>query len=221
MYIQITTKCNMKCAHCCFFCTEEGKNMHPSTFRDALAFTENFSDSVSIGGGEPTLHPQFWRFVSLALGRMEYVWLATNGSNTEISLTLAGMARKGILSCALSQDEYHDPIDPAVIQAFRKDICKEKDLREIRTVSERLIDVGRAKENQLGGIEDDCACGTRFITPTGAIRFCGCEDSAHIGCVQQQVTDNIRRWMDLEADCIQEARRKNLVTKRNGVWEIL
>ena len=79
MYIQITTRCNMECEHCCMSATAKGEDMSIGTFKNALEYDEY----ITIGGGEPTLHPKFWEMMGLALGFGEYVWLATNGSITK------------------------------------------------------------------------------------------------------------------------------------------
>ena len=120
MYLKITSRCNMSCAHCCGNCTAKGVDMSQKTFDAAINLAENYSETISIGGGEPTLHPRFWQFLGQCLGTFDSVWLATNGSKTKTALQLANMAKKGILGVALSQDTYHDPIDPTVIQAFTK-----------------------------------------------------------------------------------------------------
>jgi len=100
MYIQITTRCNMHCAHCGMSCTAQGEDMSLQTFRQALEYSE---DTVAIGGGEPTIHPLFWQKM------------------TETALALAGLAKRGIIGCDLSQDDYHEPVDPRVVEAFTVD----------------------------------------------------------------------------------------------------
>lgn len=91
MYIQITTKCNMECAHCAFSCTMRGRHMEWDTFMGAVAFMKQWDDTVSIGGGEPTLHPQFFDILKACLGDFDYVWMATNGSQTDTMLRLANI----------------------------------------------------------------------------------------------------------------------------------
>ena len=190
MYIQITTRCNMFCEHCCMDATAAGEDMNIETFKKALVYDEY----VAIGGGEPTLHPKFWEFIGLALGFGEHVWLATNGSQTQTSLALARMAKRGVIGCALSQDAYHDVIDYEVVQAFTKDKDKSytrnwdnsisNDNREIRDVTAKEINGGRCDF----GREDDCVCPGLICEPNGNIRACGCDDSPNLGDIN---TDNI------------------------------
>lgn len=190
MYIQITSKCNFSCLHCAFACGPNGKHMSKRVFEAALAFGD---DGISLGGGEPTLHPHFWEFLALALGSAEYVWLATNGSQTKIALVLAKMARKGVIGCALSQDEYHDPIDPSVVAAFTKKKSDNPydnpnrpigdDLREIRTVTKHPQNLAPFRDPEDGGDPSRCACSDIFVTPSGKIRYCGCRNAPVIGDV--------------------------------------
>jgi len=91
MYLQITTRCNMSCAHCCFSCTTQGEDMSIETFKNCLEFDNEY---IILGGGEPTIHPLFWQLLGLSISSGE-VWLATNGKETSIALALAKMAKKG------------------------------------------------------------------------------------------------------------------------------
>ena len=90
MYLQISTKCNFHCLHCCYSCTMRGKHGDLNTIAAAIAFArEQGDESISIGGGEPTLHPDFFAILSLCLANFDYVWMATNGSQTESMFRLA------------------------------------------------------------------------------------------------------------------------------------
>jgi len=91
MYLQITTKCNMKCPHCCYSCSTRGKHADWATIVDAVAFTREYDENISIGGGEPTLHPRFFDILKLCLEDFDYVWMATNGSQTDTMLRLSNI----------------------------------------------------------------------------------------------------------------------------------
>jgi MoaA/NifB/PqqE/SkfB family radical SAM enzyme len=172
MYIQISTKCNMTCEHCGMNCTNEGEDMTFKTFKAALAMS---CDSITIGGGEPTMHPQFEKFLLHAISHCDYVHLITNGKITETALMLAGLHDPNndhqVLTVELSQDEYHDRINPEVIIAFEG---------RIRDTSQHLINAGRCD----WGEDDVCICdGSAFIKPDGKAYQCGCDDSPCIGDV--------------------------------------
>lgn len=173
----------MHCSHCGMNCTDKGEDMTIETFRNALKYN---NESVTIGGGEPTIHPLFTQMLFEAIGNSDYVWMATNGSQTEIALTLAKMAKKGVLGVALSQDRYHGPIDISVIDAFTKpqhQFCDDSpDGREIRDVTDKEIKVGRCKDGR-----DGCICEDLIVRPDGTIRACGCENAPSFGNVNAKV----------------------------------
>ena len=169
----------MSCAHCGMGATKKGTFMSIETFRNAL---KHDNSCIVIGGGEPTLHPLFWQIVMEAISNSEEgVWMATNGSQTDISLTLASLAKKGVLGVTLSLDDFHDPIDEKVIKAFVEPVLSydlDKDRREIRNVSGNLIKAGRCKEGKEG-----CICEDIIVKPSGDVRLCGCKNSPFIGNV--------------------------------------
>ena len=183
----LTTRCNMSCEHCCSNCTAEGQDMSYETWVKALAFVLDWGgEAISLGGGEPTLHPLFWQILGESIANIDYVWLATNGSITNTAMALAKMAQKGVIGCDLSQDEYHDPIDPAVVKAFTKKRRSEgyyisevnDDCREIRNVTGNERRGGRCD----WGIEA-CVCPDIIIMPDGTLKACGCSDAPTFGTV--------------------------------------
>jgi MoaA/NifB/PqqE/SkfB family radical SAM enzyme len=59
---------------------------------DAISFATEYSDeTIAIGGGEPTLHPDFFDIIKKALWNFDYVWMATNGSQTDKMHRLANI----------------------------------------------------------------------------------------------------------------------------------
>jgi MoaA/NifB/PqqE/SkfB family radical SAM enzyme len=152
------------------------------TFKAALA---NDDESVCLGGGEPTLHPEFWKFMGYALGRCDNIWLATNGKLKEDAIALARMAKRGIIACALSQDDWHEDISPDVVLAFtqgkkpRGCFDDSTDYREIRTVTS-ISASGRAAK---WGDKSVCCCEEYFVEPSGTVRQCGCKGSTILGNV--------------------------------------
>jgi MoaA/NifB/PqqE/SkfB family radical SAM enzyme len=111
MYLQITTKCNMKCSHCCYSCSTRGKHGEYNTIVDAVAFSRDYTDSISIGGGEPTIHPRFFDILKICLEDFDYVWMATNGSRTDVMWRLANIINQedylsfdGICKCETEEE---------------------------------------------------------------------------------------------------------------------
>lgn len=217
MYIQITTRCNMTCAHCCYSCTKQGEDMDKATFRAALAlYGEEVSFSLAIGGGEPTLHKQFmpWLFEAICAQTMSFheempVFVATNGTNTKVALALAGLASKGVIYGCLSLTEWHRDQNvvptPEVIKAFRIEHIPtteryyNEDLREIRGEEHyEPYAVGRATDitDKTG-----CCCDDLVVAPDGSIFACGCKleqfGSVHAPMIPQE-------YFERDEKCSQE-----------------
>jgi len=193
MYVQITTRCNMKCDHCCFSC-EPGKGEDMSREVWEAVLTEAAGRYITIGGGEPTLHPDFERMLLEALAVAESVCIITNGKAKKRALMLAKLGKAGVVETQLSQDEYHEPIDPEVVEAFEAmgtyDYMGErKGIRNTTSDGRMPGAVGRALETVFEGYEEDelpefsCMCETHQVKPNGDIHQCGCPDSPKIGDV--------------------------------------
>lgn len=165
--------------------------MSPETFTKAIEMVPG--DYVSIGGGEPTIHPLFWQFLGQALGTCEGVWLATNGKETRTALALAGLAKGSeMLSVALSQDQWHENINPIVVDAFRK---AGLELRNVGRNGQEPFAVGRGKNiSERKG----CVCEDHIILPNGDIRACGCPRSPIIGDVFSGISDKYRDIIESE-----------------------
>lgn len=183
MYIQITTRCNMTCEHCGFACTDVGEDMTRETFKNALMWT---TDIMTIGGGEPTIHPLFWDLMGLSLGTCDEVGMVTNGKETDTALALAGLARRGVIFCDLSQDCFHDEIDYKVVEAFQTskgpNYTARNDGRSIRDTSAYLVEAGRCTDGREG-----CICEGLFCAPNGNVKACGCMDAPIFGNVNSEV----------------------------------
>lgn len=200
MYLKLTTRCNMRCAHCCMSAQHikgpvplsrvKQTNKHYMTLEVFIAALELEGEGgrFCLGGGEPTIHPLFWQFLGLAMSYAgnEKIWLATNGKEEHTALVLARMAKAGIIACDLSLDKWHSEITPAVKQAFIKDPPKRiGDLRSIRTVT-TPFPVGRAKKEVAAmhlADHSSCHCPEITVNPDGTIRQCGCSSSPVIGDV--------------------------------------
>ena len=186
----------MLCAHCCFACTAKGTDMAEETFKQAITLACEHESSITIGGGEPTLHPLFQNFLMHAVWELASqsnsqggpaVFLVTNGTNESASVTLAHLAERGVIGCRLSQDQYHDQslVTDRVRAAFRKpkrdyhtpsNFRDEYDCRDVETPLERfqVQQMGRGKSWGGKSMKDGC-CGGLFCTPRGNLYACECK----------------------------------------------
>ena len=170
--------------------------MTQDTFTKALQMAVDNDSHICIGGGEPTLHPLFKDFLMQAVWALSSqacsngspsVHMVTNGSNTEIALHLADLAHRGVISCNLSQDRYHDPIAPEVVRAFTKPVKfndfggqmqgDDHDCRGINKEAHFIQRMGRAKTWGTRPKEEGC-CGGIFVNPKGVIYPCECRQKS-------------------------------------------
>ena len=189
MYVQITDKCNMVCEHCGFSCSPlNSQFMKPLIFNKALK--SPFCDEyLTIGGGEPTLHPLFWDFVGMAMTEpsIDNITVITNGSMEEDTLKLLKLSqsRGELLSVSVSLDEFHDDtMVSGEVSKFVYEYEKRNFNPYIRSVN-KIIPQGRGKNVAGYDFVDDCICPDLFITPKGDIKFCGCEDSPIICNIEE------------------------------------
>jgi len=199
----------MTCEHCCFACESKGDIMTLKTAERALKLFANYESRCTIGGGEPTLHPQFFELLGLALSYNAYnfddvkVLVVTNGKVKERALRLGKMGRADILHVELSQTDFHDPISDEVLDFYSKRIGS-TGIRRIE--GDRVIATGRASD--WGPIKG-CACNTPRVTPTGNIHFCGCLEAPVLGNINDKnaediISDILNKYIDYEADCFKD-----------------
>jgi len=186
LYLQLTEKCNMSCAHCCFAATGKGTFMTESVFNKSLDIAKSYGGGITMGGGEPTLHPKILDWVmDAALATLDasmeqecpVVLVVTNGKKTETALKLAKLGHLGVICAELSQDPWHDEIDEKVVSEFTR-YNKHRWERKrgnsgIRNVEGGIKGQGRALENGLGDVSG-CACEALFVKPNGDFYPCGC-----------------------------------------------
>lgn len=205
MYLQITTKCQMSCEHCCFDCGPDGEHMSLGVFRAALKVCDNFGSSIFLGGGEPTLHPHFDTILLESIAATdisipgEQIGIITNGGIKKKALLLANLTKREVIRGSLSQDQYHDPIDPEVVAAWKSIPTNKSSIRDTTSGGLRSpLPHGRARKlleiEKINGIlmrdnepyimgEEDCACAEWIVKPDGRIYQCGCEEAPQIGHV--------------------------------------
>lgn len=168
------------------------------TFITALDRAVALGELVTIGGGEPTCHPEFFDYLDKAMdyferGRIELPPLVvTNGKLVSKVRKLLEYVEDGRpVSVELSQDEYHDPIRQEIVDAFTRHQTQRTINRYassgsadgrgagIRTVSV-IRPVGRAAEAARGILTStephmQCCCEDPLVSPEGLVYSCGCK----------------------------------------------
>lgn len=163
--------------------------MSLATFRKALRFAQDFDchteGTITLGGGEPTLHRHFEVILLETMAVAKSVHVITNGKIRRRALLLFGLAEKGRIEAELSVDEFHESIDHETVELFEKIGA----IRDITKGGTRYpIAVGRAQE--IFGDDEpdkDCCCDGWIVKPSGKIVQCGCPDSPVIGDVKNGI----------------------------------
>lgn len=161
--------------------------MSQEVFDKALEIAANYGNDITIGGGEPTLHPQILNWtMQAALASIDTsmdmdgpaVLVVTNGKKKDVAIKLAKMAHLGMIQCDLSQDPWHDSVSPEVVKEFTRYGVKGtgRSYAGIRDVSSGVKKKGRAIENGLWR-QKGCCCNTMFIAPNGDFYQCGCKET--------------------------------------------
>lgn len=166
--------------------------MSLETYVEVMHIAKNFGEYITLGGGEPTLHRDFKRILNSTISNNVPVHVITNGKNKGSALWLVDrydeIDDKNILGIELSQDEYHEAIDPYTVRLY-----KSREL--IRTVHPKnIIGIGSAIKNNLSVDNSRCMCETLFVKPSGDIHWCGCANSPKLGNVHDK---NINSVIDM------------------------
>ena len=117
MLIEITQSCNLTCPTC-----YAGSSPHNKTFMSVENFTETIdkligqgkgdADLIQLSGGEPTIHPEFFKLVEIALEKgINQVYINTNGirlAKAEFAERLASYGEK--VSVYLQFDGFREEI---------------------------------------------------------------------------------------------------------------
>ena len=102
--IEITTRCNLRCAYCArTLFGRQGTDMPKGMFRSLLGLLPHAYRITLVGLGEPLLHPQVVDFIAEASARGRRVALVTNGMLLEGPLSRE-LLRAGLNSIAFSID---------------------------------------------------------------------------------------------------------------------
>lgn len=198
MYLQITTKCNFTCDHCLFsHGFNRGSHGDYYVIEEAMRFIRDYEgdEHLTIGGGEPTNHPDFFKILRFATKTFYGTWMATNGSNTAAMLRLASILdgeyelefdQEGDdfyerpdtivldehhrLTVMLSQDEFHSSIDKRILE-----IWEDREERNSRTRADQIAIFGINRLNRITNVGRAKKNGIGWSSFDGQ-RECVCSD---------------------------------------------
>ena len=112
--IEITKKCNLRCAHCYLSAGDAAdEELTTEEIKDLIKSAKELgARSVSIGGGEPLMRPDYITIIKYALFQDLMVALGTNGTliDEEIAETLSKLPIKIQISFDGANKETHDSI---------------------------------------------------------------------------------------------------------------
>lgn len=167
------------------------------TFRKALKIARDYGESITIGGGEPTLVENFEAMMYMAIAANDSgggVFIATNGTHTERALALAKF-NDNVIMARLSGDNFHNlkKVNKKVVEIYRK---QGKMWCDGPRKADTLVAAGRAKG--ISGARKGCPCEDLIIEPNGAVKQCGCDNAPILGNV------NTRWRMPDERCCVNE-----------------
>ena len=215
--------------------------MDERTFVRTLDLCVEYGQAPYIGGGEPTVHPQFWQFLGLMLGRahefeMDMVGMHTNGKRTADALALAALARRGLMGVTLSTDSYHEFIDQSVVEAFTKKAragrwddswgVEKRDPHDLRGTADgadrSVVAQGRGK--RIAGAKTNyCVCEDVQVDPAGVIWACGCKRTQFGTVWDPHLPDNafeMACWERKRADEEREDKLKADASEPRAVVEV-
>ena len=177
----------MRCPHCCFNCTEKGDDID---YKKVLKIAEHNVRIATVGGGEPTLHPQFRKIVEGFIELRLVIGVVTNGSNAKETRWLIKKAEENKLIVALSWDQYHDAslVDPKIKRFFLENYGtgsqSKIQLKPEPWMSHHhwLMKFGRGKKlKEAASVGSKCLCEEFFVKPDAKIYYCGCPGSDVVG----------------------------------------
>lgn len=81
MLIQLTKACEMMCPHCLNSCVPDDKHMSVKDAKQAMDLAAFLKcQMLTVGGGEPTMHPKFAELMEYACSKFKAVTVCTNGT---------------------------------------------------------------------------------------------------------------------------------------------
>ncbi|MEG0483900.1 MAG: radical SAM protein [Oscillospiraceae bacterium] len=114
-YIEITSRCNLRCKHCYNESGELDSEISCETFQNVLNCYEDGAETdITLSGGEPLLHPQFWGILDSAINaKIKKILIITNATIIDAQVAEKFSHRKDVgiqLSINGSTPSIHDAL---------------------------------------------------------------------------------------------------------------
>ncbi len=162
--------------------------MSTETFRRTLAFLRSIALekhlrlNITMGGGEPTIHPNFLEFLMMLearqkrLKQISKIEVITNGKYRPAVMELLRRAAGNThIRAGISRDPWHEPIDPEMIELWKKESLKHENIHFRTDGIIRLNNRGRAETMENIERIEACSSNELFITPEGHLFACSCK----------------------------------------------
>jgi len=117
LYLQLTNRCNLNCAHCYTRCNGEGQEeLSTEEWKQFIDYLVNHGViQVHIEGGEPLMRPDFFELTAYASERM-LVWWRTNGTLVDASVAArlrATNVAMTVVDLFAADEDTHDALSGA------------------------------------------------------------------------------------------------------------
>ena len=158
LMLEVTRKCNMKCAHC-MRGEQQDETMSTDTIQKLLEYVSEI-EQLSITGGEPSLAPDPIRWIAYfakSCGiKIGSFFCATNAGEYSkefvdvLNELYAVCAEPGKCILTVSTDQYHSKADPKALSEYRKLPYYSPEKEKGFLPKGNILLEGRAAENNLG-----------------------------------------------------------------------
>lgn len=125
--IEPNTTCNIKCRKCYNLNQDHVKSFEQVKCEIDLAFKKRKVETISLLGGEPTIHPDILKIIAYIKSKKVYCQLLTNGisfQGEEGDIFLDNIKKAGVdrilLHIDKGQEHVHNNIDKTVLELFNK-----------------------------------------------------------------------------------------------------
>ena len=112
LFFEITDRCNLKCRHCGSNCTAKGQALTVEEIEATLRTIQGEKPTICLTGGEPMLHPAFFKIAELVRS-LGFYWGMTTNATLIDDEAAAKLKRAGLATVSVSLDgleQSHDAL---------------------------------------------------------------------------------------------------------------